>query len=49
MIRSSNSIVERLNIFRIKNEQLINYNLEKSSNDSQLFIKSEIYYSLHTL
>ena len=39
MIRPSKSIVERLNIFRIKNEQLINFNLEYLVKDNQIYIK----------
>jgi hypothetical protein len=39
MIRSSKSIVERLNIFTIKNEQLINFNLEYLVKDNQIHIK----------
>ncbi len=39
MIRPSKSIVERLNIFRIKNEQLTNSNPEYLGTDNQIFIK----------
>ena len=39
MIRSSKSIVERLNIFRIKNEQLIIFNLEYLVKGNQIHIK----------
>lgn len=39
MIHSSKSIVERLNIFTIKNEQLINFNLEYLVKDNQIHIK----------
>ena len=39
MIRSSKSIVERLNIFRIKNEQLIIINLEYLVKGNQIHIK----------
>ena len=48
MIRSSKSIVERLNIFRIKNEQLINFNPEYLYKDNQIFIKTTQFYSLST-
>tara|TARA_X000001036_G_scaffold422960_1_gene446414 strand:+ start:1293 stop:1418 length:126 start_codon:yes stop_codon:yes gene_type:complete len=39
MIRPLKSIVERLNIFTIKNEQLINFNLEYPVKDNQIHIK----------
>ena len=40
MIRPLKSIVERLNIFRIKNEQLINFNLEYLVKDNQIYKKN---------
>ena len=40
MIRPLKSIVERLNIFTIKNEQLINFNLEYLVKDNQIHIKN---------
>ena len=39
MILPLKSIVERLNIFTIKNEQLININLEYLVKDNQIYIK----------
>ena len=39
MIRSSKSMVERLNIFRIKNEQLIIFNLKYLVKGNQIHIK----------
>ena len=39
MIHPSKPIVERLNIFRIKNEQLINFNPEYLVKDNQIHIK----------
>tara|TARA_B110000003_G_scaffold65697_1_gene66516 strand:- start:272 stop:418 length:147 start_codon:yes stop_codon:yes gene_type:complete len=48
MIRTSKPIVERLNIFRIKNEQLIIFNPEYLCKDNQISIKKTQYYSLNT-